>query len=319
MSQTDDSAPLDALRQALRNTAASMSNVTSRAAAPGQDVTALRIIISLDDALEQVAPVADLLAQVSAVAVPGDPVEQHLTSRMSDLGRLRDDVARTRSLHDRLGETEEQHRRLDAEREQLEQRLHDLRAVERRVADLPRMREQERTLADRLKQMSEEFDEADEALLATADQVLLIGRERLAEARDRTRRTLEEVAETESLWAVERRRFLDGNARLLQLRARLEQLDEALDTLPALEEHLRADDELAEALSRSAQRPVAADAEGVRAAFEPVRTLLADVDERLRHMLRTRKQFDEQAGRILSYADEIPDNSTDEGAFDDQN
>jgi chromosome segregation ATPase len=180
------------------------------------------------------------------------------------------------------------------------------------------MREQKRLLSEREKAMAGEFDDVDEDLVATADRVLVIGRDRLAEARKRTRQALEDVAETESLWAIERRRFREATARLTELCTRIKQLDEALEDLPGLEEYLRADDELAEALSRSAQRAVAADAAGVRAALDPVRALLSDVDERLRRMLRTRDQFDDHAQRIISYADEILDTHTDERFGDDQ-
>jgi chromosome segregation ATPase len=287
-------AALHVLRHAIQWSAAVLAELTGPDALTGLlDDAAMECVVALDDALDEVAVLEAPVAALVDAAVTGEPVAEHLRTRMDALSAFADRVAVARREHEALARVEERLRADAAEHEQLSAGIDELHRYERLSDALPELRAQQQALATRTAAMLAPVEQAERALVDSADAVITLSTDRLADVSDRTKALLAEVAEKERLWAKEVREHdrlataIEDNAR------RYEELrQQRTDQLAELAEYCRIDDELMTSLP-GGENDVP-DGAALRAALASVRQTLRTVDDGLRAAL---DKHDELLGR----------------------
>src|SRR5262249_16631263 len=135
------------------------------------------------------------------------------------------------------------------EHDQILRKIDELQRLKRLHDALPTVREQHRTLTRRLEAMVSPVEEAEQALLDTADKVIVLRDEHLDDLDERTRQLLAKLKRSELEWATRKRRYAEEEEKLLEKRAEYEKLRTEQDGwLAALNQHAEIDRDLLDRL-----------------------------------------------------------------------
>ncbi|WP_394617040.1 hypothetical protein JNUCC0626_46770 [Lentzea sp. JNUCC 0626] len=245
------------------------------------DPAAIELVIVLDDALSQVDALVEHVVAVADAGVAGMPVTRYLAQQASALTELAERVAAVRREHEALFAVEEELRACGAEHERIGAQVEELNRLQRLSEALPQMREQHEVLQRRLQAMTSESTQAEQALVATAGQVLVLREEVLADLDGRTKEQLEELGGVEEKWAKLHDEYGRRAAALADKRQEYEELrKKTKQHLRAAEEQRACDEELLARLSDvregTALDRVHALLSDVKSTLDQVETVLGD-------------------------------------------
>lgn len=303
LAQDGPAVALRALRCALRWSARALADVTGATAAD-RDVAALEVVIALDDALDEVSAIADRLTPLTELAVTGTPVAEHLERQVEALIELADRAAVARREHQALARTERELRAGAAEHQRISDELDQLRRYQRLADAVPELQAQQQVLAARLAALRSPAPEAERALLDTAEQVLTLSDERLADLNRNTAAVLGELAEVQRGWARESANFVAQKERLDETVKRYRRLrDLQTERVAALLEYRRIDGELVAAIPGADGEFV--DARTLSEALERVEETLRQVDDGLRAALEQHGRRVETDLRLVEWDEPV--------------
>ncbi|MCP2167289.1 coiled-coil domain-containing protein [Goodfellowiella coeruleoviolacea] len=296
----DDAATaLLALRHALAWAARALATDRPHAAT---DPAAVELVIAVDDALTEVDELVRQVPDVAEAGVAGTPVTEYLNQQAEALAELADRVAVTRREHEALFAVEAELRACGAEHDEIQRHVAELHRLERLARDLPAIRDQRDSLARRLATMRSPVAEAEDALAATAHEVLVLREELLANLDTRTQELLRQVRDVEARWADQRRRLAEDESRLRDKVAEYEKLRTERDgLLRAAAAHAEIDRDLVDRLAAVRE---GGPLDKVRAMLSDVRTTLDTVDSALADALARHDRFAEEHRRVLPWRDE---------------
>jgi hypothetical protein len=175
------------------------------------------------------------------------------------------------------------------------QRIEELTRLQRLHDALPEVRAQHELLSRRLDAMLAPIEDAEQALLETADKVVTLSAERLAQLGERTRELLSRLELSEREWAGAKYRYADEEARLAAKAAEYEKLRVERDQrVAALQAYASIDRKLLDQLAATGDesgmvhvRSMLAEASAV---LERVDNGLRDALERYDRMIAEQRQ-----------------------------
>jgi chromosome segregation ATPase len=263
------------------------------------DPAVIELVIALDDALAEVDALVEHVVSVADAGVAGVPVTEYLARQASALTELAARVASVRREHEALFAVEEELRACGEEHDRIAAQVEELNRLGRLSEALPEMREQHEVLQRRLQAMTSESAEAEQALVATAHQVVVLRQELVADLDGRTGEQLERLRRIEAEWAKLHQEYTARTTALADKNAEYEKLRAERDgLLRAVAAQQECDRDLLTRLS--------AVSEG--GALDRVRALLSDVQTKLDHVesalgdaLVRYDQFVEQNREVLRW------------------
>jgi hypothetical protein len=262
----------------------------------------IELVIALDDALTQVDGLLERVPVIAEQGVAGVPVTTYLRRQAQALAELSDRVAVARQEHEALLSLETELRACAEEHDRTLARVAELKRLERLAESLPAIREQRDRLARRLALKVDPDEGAEQALVDTADEVVTLGAELLADLGERTRDLLDRLAEQERRWAEEKQRYAEEEARLTRMRADYDKLAEEREKMVAsLKVHAQIDDDL---LNRLPSAGAGTSVERVRSALAEAQRIVDDVDRALADALEHHDRFLEENRRVLPWSSE---------------
>ncbi|MGI5506208.1 hypothetical protein [Lentzea sp. CA-135723] len=263
------------------------------------DPAAIELVIVLDDALSQVDSLVEHVVAVAEAGVAGVPVTRYLAQQASALTELAERVASVRREHEALFAVEEELRACGEEHERIGAQVEELNRLQRLSEALPRMREQHEVLRRRLQAMTSESAEAEQALVATAGQVVVLRDELLADLDRGTRAQLEELRDKEQKWAELHGEFEHRAAELAKKTEEYVKLKDQRDVqVRALALQQECDDGLRAKLGVVGEGTAL---DHVRALLTDVRTTLDHVETTLGDALVRYDRFVEQSREVLRW------------------
>ncbi|GLY50787.1 hypothetical protein [Lentzea sp. NBRC 102530] len=284
------------LRHALAWSARAVANAQPR---EHTDPAAIELVIVLDDALSQVDALVENVVAVADAGVAGAPVTEYLARQASALTELAHRVASVRREHEALFAVEEELRACGEEHERIGAQVEELNRLQRLSEALPEMREQHEVLRRRLQAMTSESAEAEQALVATAGQVVVLRDELIADLDRRTREQLDELRGVEKKWADLHGDYAKRATALAEKHKEFEKLREQRDTqLRAFEEQRKCDEDLRARLSTVSEGGAL---DRVRALLADVQTNLDQVETALGDALVRYDQFVEKNREVLRW------------------
>jgi hypothetical protein len=292
-------AAMRALRLAIAWTATALAEATGAG-----DADAMEAVIALDDALTETESLAEPLEELTRVAVTGEPVAAYLRHQLDALSALADRTAVLRRENEALLRVEEQLAAAAAEHERLTARLDELRRYERLSEALPELRTQQEALAGRLAAMRQPVRAAEQALLDTAEQVLTLSSERLADLGDHTETVLTKIAAAERDWATEVREHEKLKDRLAANLRRYDRMRaEHAERAAQLAEYARIDAEILAGLPGGVAG--VPDGPALLAALEDAARTLRRVDGGLRAALEEHDRLLATTTRLIQWYDPV--------------
>lgn len=202
----DDSEPLAALRilqHAFDWAAMTVVDALARTSGePGTDLATLELVIALDEALEPVSQLTDRVPALTEQALAGGPVREHLQTRLGALTDLGEQIVVIRHEYEALEAVEAELLAAATEHERLSAQLADVERLRKLADALPELRSQHDSLTRRHGTMLTDAADAEQALLDTAGEVLLLSVERQTLLSERLRIALSELQTAESEWAT---------------------------------------------------------------------------------------------------------------------
>ncbi|MET7606613.1 hypothetical protein ABZS96_29780 [Streptomyces avermitilis] len=304
----DDLGALDALRWSLVWSA----QAVQRQSSAGSAASAVEAVFLLDDALTETGTFARAVPRLLSEAEPGPDVEGHLRDRQHEIAEVRQLVAECRRTLDTAAEKESELRARLAEHEELRARVTELRRLERLIEVLDEIKSQRGVVEERLVLLRDRADGTETALDNDSAELLTLTRDQLSRLAPALRMALERAAREQAQLATAEEALADTEQQLVAYAERLTYVRTEHEVrLAELEAHTRADCRLADALSEFSD--TAGEDGEERTAVERARTLVDDVEERLRQVdraLRHALDLREKAGgpgrSVVAWNDEDP-------------
>ncbi|MBB5152861.1 hypothetical protein [Saccharopolyspora phatthalungensis] len=295
----DAQSALRALRHAL---AWSACAVGSAQRIEVTDPAAIELVIALDDAFAEVDGLLEQVPGLAEAAVAGVEVTEYLNRQAGTLTNLADLITVARREHEALASVEAELRESGEEHTRILGEIDELRRLERLRDALPALREQHESLNRRLEAMVSPVAEAERALYETADKVVLLSAERLADLDERIQQVLAKLQRSEADWAEQDRLRADAETKLRQKNAEYEKLrTEREGVLAALRQHAEIDGDL---LDRIAAARDGTALDRVRSVVTDIKASLDQVDAALRDALDRYVRFVEENRKVLPWRDE---------------
>ncbi|MFI5531310.1 hypothetical protein ACIA8O_22540 [Kitasatospora sp. NPDC051853] len=277
---------------------------------PGPDgTTALRALYALDDALTAGADLDGAVQLLLEAARAGAGARRGLTELTEDLARAHRELKAERAAREDFAARESELTQRLAELSELRLQVAELRRLERIVDALDGLAGQQEAVTARLLLLRGKDTGVEDALRTSADRLLRLSEAQLAALAPQTRQTLERAETADRELADARRKSAADEARLAELRDRLDAVRARRgEQLVAIRLHARADAELARALAGPSEPGATAD--GARSALEQVEALVESLDRRLAaidatlgSLLEQRDRAEEHDRDALSWAD----------------
>jgi chromosome segregation ATPase len=267
---------LRVLGLALRWSAAAVRGVEG---GPGGS-TALAALYALDDALEEIGPLAAALPGLLAAASPGEQVGGGTKELLERLAGAAEQVAAERARLEELTAGEEELRARLAEHDALRRQADELRRLERLVLALDALAEQQQVIADRLAALRGRDAGVEEALRTSGDALVRLSEDQLAVLGPQTRQVLERAAAAQGALSAQVREHARQTAELAAYQDRLERIRaEHGARLASLRRYAAADRDLSRALGTedASLARVEEYAAGVEAQLREADRVLADL------------------------------------------
>jgi len=280
------------------------------ASGDGGAVSAIEAVFLLDDALQQLHGLQTAVPALLAAAEPGPKVDAEIKARADELAELAERVSATRREVERARDREQEVSLRLGELNALREQVNELRRRERLAAALQELNGQRQVIEQRLTLLRRLTEDQENALAASAGEVITLADERrallAAHVRDRLTRAgqaLQSLGQEEERAQAEQERLTDAEQRLAAAKQRHTELAaEREERLAQIAAHARADSALAAALSPAS--PASDPVGKLRAMLDGVVTQLDQVDATLQDTLITgQKEYDRQHA-ILSWADQ---------------
>jgi chromosome segregation ATPase len=264
-------------------------------------VSPIEAVILLDDAMKELRGLQTVVPALLAAAAPGRLVTEDINARADELSALTEQVNAVRHELELLETREEATRTRLAELSALRDQVDELRRRERLVEALHELNEQGQVIEQRLTLLRQLTEHPEEAIAASAGEVVRLAEERRAQLAPHVRDLLAQAGEALQLLARVEERLSAAQERLSGAQERLSAAQQRLsaaqerqaqlaaecdERLAQLAAHARADSALAAALSPGNPDAVAQDPVGrLQAVLDGIVAQLDEVDGIMRNAL----------------------------------
>lgn len=304
--QTGPVAPIDALRYAVSWATQSLATEVGE-----DDVAALRCVRALNGVLPELTELLRLVPDLIRVADPGGPVSERIAAYQAELSRQLARLAAERAALEEAGDLERQVQETDSEHNRLRTRIDELEHGQQLAAELPDLQARQTALEAAVAEAGAgDGAEVVHGLTEAAHQLLQLTDEQRSLLGAELARLVAEATDAAERVAAERDRRDEQAHELTARLAEAEQLrQEYQRTLPALELHRRADQDLADGLSSaglsaegSGLAPEGSGLARARAALADIAQRITDLDNLLRPLLQEHTRAYEEATKVRTWS-----------------